>query len=373
MLLDTVRCWVGQVLDGLVDAKKQETLANVAAGIVEAQSLVIGDIGRGIPGEAYDKHKVKRVDRFLSNVWVDVTSISLGLLRGFDFVPGQRVLLTLDWTHLEKFEMMTTSVVTGAGRALPFHWTVIDQKKTRLAVGQKRHLEDLKALLPDGVEFVLLFDAGFDDVDFVRFVRDLEVKFVIRSSPQVCVRRKGHDEWMNLRRYTWPRGELYDWDDVEYTKEHQYRVRFVAIHDHAQEDPWLLLTNLQDHGRTVVRCYGRRFETEEVYKDYKDLRAAFKLKGTRIKDADRLRRLVAVMSVAYLLLVCAGLYGEDLGLHRQMQTNTVKHKRVLALWRVGRNLIRKGRISHQDLLSRLWSLLQTLGISFGGQVCPASG
>lgn len=373
MLLDTVRGWVGQVLDGLMDAKKQETLANVVAGAVESQSLVIGDIGRGIPGNSFDKHKIKRVDRFLSNAWIDVTSISLGLVRGFEFAPGQRVLLALDWTHLGKFEGMSTSVVTGEGRALPFHWTVIDQKKTRLALGQKRHVEDLLALLPDGVEFILLFDAGFDDVDFLRHLQELGLKFVVRSSPQVCVRRTGEDRWTHLRRHDWGRGVLHDWGDVEFTKDHKLLIRFVAIHDHGQEDPWLLLTNLQDHGRTVVRCYGRRFETEEAYKDYKDLRSAFKLKGTRIKDADRLKRLVVTMSVAYLLLVCAGLYGEDLGLHRQMQTNTVKHKRVLALWRVGRNLVRRGRVGCQELLRRLRSRLQTLGVTFGGEACPAYG
>jgi hypothetical protein len=356
----------------MLDAKKLETLACVASGIIESRSLVLGDIGRAVPSGAYDKHKIKRVDRFLSNTGFDVDAVSRGLLRSLAFVPHQRVLLALDWTKLGKLWMMTASVVLGS-RSLPFHWTIVNQKRVRLAVAQKWHVEGLLDLLPSGVEYVLLFDAGYDDVDFVKFLMAAEIKFVVRCSSTPSIRPEGRDEWIKLAACSFERGRLYDWRDVEFTIEHELLIRFVAIHDHKQKGPWRLLTNLQDDAQRIVTYYGRRFETEETYKDFKDVRSGFQLKGTRVLDPRRLIRLVAAMTVAYYLMVCAGLYGEDLGLHRQMQTNTVKHKRVLALWRVGRNLIRQGRVSRQHLLGRLWLLIDSLSISFGGLQCQASG
>lgn len=372
MLLDTVRCWIDQVLAGLLDAKKLNTLTCVAAGIIESQSLVIAEIGEAIPSGAFDKHRVKQVDRFLSNTWFDARAVSLGLLRGFAFVPHQRVLVALDWTTCGRLEMMTAAVATGS-RALPFHWTVINKKRVRMAVAQKQHIEELLLMLPVGVEVVLLFDAGFDDADFVRFLLASGIKFVVRTSPQVCVRAQAQEEWTKLSEFVWERGRLYDWGLVDFTKEHEVPIRLVALHDHGQKKPWLLLTNLQDDARRVVDCYSRRFETEETYKDIKDVRSGFQLKGTRVRSPQRLTRLVAAMTVAYYLLVCAGLYGEDLGLHRHMQTNTEKRKRVLALWRVGLRLIRRGKVRRQHLLGRLWTLLEAMSIKFGGQQCQASG
>ncbi len=372
MLLDTVRCWVDEVLVEKLDAKKRHTLASVAAGIIESRSVVLGEIGRGIPSEAYDKHKIKQVDRFLGNAWFDVKSVSEGLMQAFGFVKHQRVLLTHDWTTLGRFEEMTASVVAG-GRALPFHWTTVNKKRGRLAAAQRWHVDELMTLLPPDVEFISLFDAGFDDVSFVEHLLAREVRFVVRSSPQVCIRPKGQDEWIHLRQFPMERGKVYDFGEVEFTKEHRLPLRFIAVHDHGQKRPWLLLTNLQGDAQQIVTYYGRRFETEETYKDRKDVRAGMQLKGTRVTDPLRLTRLAAAQSVAYLLMVCAGIYGEDLGLHRQMQTNTVRHKRVLALWRVGRSLIRKGKVRRQHLLGRLSSLLDTLSISFGGRPCPASG
>lgn len=370
-MLGTVRPWVDTLLEGRIDAKKRNTLAHIVSGIIEGKTVVPAEIGKHVVSAASDKDRIKQVDRFLGNTGFDVRAVSEGLLACFDFAPRQRVGLALDWTKLGPFWMMTTSVVTGS-RALPFHWTIIHPKKLRMLVVQKWHIEELKAMLPPDVEFILLFDAGYDDVDFLRCLIDSNVKFIVRSSSTVCIREKGK-KWVNLSKTKLERGRLYDWGTVDFTKDHELEIRVIGFHDHGMADPWLLVTNLQDTGEWVVKLYGRRFETEETYKDFKDVRSGLQLKGTRVTDPHRLARLVAAQAVAYYLMVLCGLYGEELNLHRKMQANTIKHRRVVALWRVGRNLIRNGKVQFHGLLSRLKSLLEALGVSLGGRFCHRYG
>lgn len=370
-MLETVRSWVDHLLVNVLDARKRKTISFVVSGIVESRSVIPAVIGREMPGETADKHKIKRVDRFVGNTAVDVRGISQALLRNYDFQPGQRVLLSLDWTTIGKYEALTTSVVTG-GRAVPFHWTVIDKKKTRMAVAERWHVEELKSMLPENVHFVCLFDAGFDGVEFINLLQERDLQFVVRCSTHVCIKPDGED-WIKMLGHEFERGRTYDWGIVDFTKEHCHRVRVVGVHDPGQKAPWLLLTSLQDGARDVITYYGRRFETEETYKDFKDIRHGLHLKGKRIKSADRLSRLIAVEVIAYWLMVMAGLYGESLGLHQKMQANTIKNRRVLALWRVGRKLLRDGLIQGQHLLGHLWSLLDILSVKFGGAKCRLSG
>lgn len=370
-MLEAVRSWVDHLLVGILDARRRETVSCIVAGIVHSRSVIPATIGREMPGDTADKHKIKRVDRFLGNCAVEAREISRALLRNYNFQPGQRVLLSLDWTAVGNFEMLTTSVVLG-GRAVPFHWTVIDKKKTRMAVAERWHVDELKAMLPEGIQFICLFDAGFDAVEFIRHLEKLGLHFVVRSSTEVCIRPQGKN-WIRMRDFTWSRGHAHEFGIVEFTKDHCHRVRVVGVHDLGQQQPWLLVTNLQDSPRQVISYYGRRFETEETYKDFKDIRDGLQLKGKRIKSADRLSRLIAAEVIAYWLMVMAGLYGEELGLHLKMQANTIKHRRVLALWRVGRKLLRDGLIQSQHLLHYLWATLGALSAKFGGAKCQLSG
>lgn len=367
-MLEGVRNFVDQLLVGVVDAHKRKSIAFAVAGIIESRSVVCAEIGREAPGDVDDKHKIKRVDRLIGNDRLDVLAICKALLRAFNFSVGQHVLLTLDWTTVGRFEVMTTSVVSG-GRAIPFHWTVIHPKKTRKLLAQQCHVEELQELLPDDVNFVLLFDAGYDDVDFVRKVMvDLGLRAIIRSSTMVCI-KPTNEAWLNLLSFRFERGKFYDWGTVLFTKEHELPIRCVAIHDHQQQDPWILVTNTTYQAHEAVAFYGRRFETEETYKDYKDLRAGLQLKGSRIKCKDRLKRLIAVQTIAYWLMTLAGMYGESQQMHRRMQANTVRDKRVIAVWRVGRKLIRKGVALPRLLLKLLWGQLSRLAESTGGRLC----
>jgi len=343
------------------------------AGIVEGRSATPAEIGRHIPTEAFEKHKIKQVDRFLGNESFDPMGVSRGLISLLNLDPLVTYEVAIDWTKTGRFETLTSSIVMG-GRSLPFQWTCIDKDVTRMALTERQHVKRLKQLLPENVRCVLLFDAGFDDKSFIKFLdTDVKMNFVVRSSPQVCVRRINKSKHVHLMKCRWKRGRVYDWGEVDFAKTAPTRIRLVVIHDHGMADPWILLTNLNAPAETIVKLYSRRFETEETYKDLKDIRSGLQLKDTRVNSIEHLERLLAACAAAYFIMILAGLYGEDQGLHHRLQANSVKTRRVIAVWRVGRALLRKGLIAGQDLLTRLWRILAKISMQLGGQsICPAS-
>jgi len=52
----------------------------LVTGLVQGGRAGVAAIGRCLPGAAFVKHKIKRVDRFLGNERVDLAAVSVALL-----------------------------------------------------------------------------------------------------------------------------------------------------------------------------------------------------------------------------------------------------------------------------------------------------
>ncbi|MBC7337806.1 MAG: hypothetical protein H5U01_16260, partial [Clostridia bacterium] len=116
--------------------------------------------------------------------------------------------------------------------------------------------------------------------------------------------------------------------------------RVVAHFAPGQSEPWLLATNVwQASPLVVVRWYGRRMEVEEFFKDIKNERAGFRLRGLALKSEARYGRLLLLVAYAYYLLTVLGEWAEKRQLHRRLMANTAS-KRTLGLWRVGYYIFR---------------------------------
>jgi hypothetical protein len=112
-------------------------------------------------------------------------------------------------------------------------------------------------------------------------------------------------------------------------------VRVVACFDVKQKEPWLLATNLKDETFSrIIAWYGSRMEVDEFFRDLKNERNGFKLRGLALSSPGRYNRLLLLMAYAYFLLTLIGLWAEREGLHRRLMANTEK-KRTLAPFRVG--------------------------------------
>jgi hypothetical protein len=362
---DVLQHCIFALLGGDLLASQVATFLFCVAGCLNGRCVSLNGIGRAAPGPALDKHKMKRVFRFVCNPRIDPLVISRAIVR--ILCGGQeRLIIATDWTELGRISILTSGIVA-FGRAIPFYFTVINKDEERQKVAERAHMRVVADLLT-GVNAIHTFDRGFDDGPFLQFLLDLPILFVCRVAGDLGFRKVGTSKWQKTGKVD-RRGRAYDYGVVEFIQEHCVKLRLVAIHDFDQADPWFLVTNLWDAPRKeIIRIYGFRFRVEEYFRDLKDLRGGFQLRDRKATEPARLARLLAVAAIAYLLVTAAGFFAEQDKMHRSLQVNSRK-RRELALWRVGLIFLQRMQIAADQLIQAVHDMPKWIGEYTRARLC----
>ena len=109
----------------------------------------------------------------------------------------------------------------------------------------------------------------------------------------------------------------------------------VMTHAPDMKDAWYLACSKEDmSARVAIAHYGKRFSTEENFRDTKDIKYGMGLSHTHIKREDRRDRLLLISALSVMLLTVLGAADEEVGIDRYFKVNTVK-RRVHSLFRQG--------------------------------------
>lgn len=109
----------------------------------------------------------------------------------------------------------------------------------------------------------------------------------------------------------------------------------VMTHAPDMKDAWFLACSRRDmSARVAIAHYGKRFSTEENFRDTKDIKYGMGLSHTHIKREDRRDRLLLISALSVMLLTLLGAAGEEVGIDKYFKVNTVK-RRVHSLFRQG--------------------------------------
>ena len=111
-----VRSFLGSILSEDTHAKRVDSLANAALGVMTGASLAVAMIGKSLAQARglLTKHAVKQVDRLLSNprieAW-DVFATWVPEMVG----PRKDIVVAMDWTDFDADRHLALKLVT-AGR-----------------------------------------------------------------------------------------------------------------------------------------------------------------------------------------------------------------------------------------------------------------
>jgi hypothetical protein len=311
------------------DKRRAACFSRLVAGAMLAGRLGVAAIGRWLPSDTTDKHRIKAVDRFLGNGKVDLDTLWVSLLA-IATSGVRRLYVLLDWTDLDGRHEVLQAAVCYGGRAVPVAWATA--RKGHYLRSRNRMESTLcttiKALLPVGVELVIVADRGFARASLFRALRRAGIHFIIRIRREVHLLDDSGRGPVAKRRVR--RGQTRDFPAARYGEDARVRLRCVVTLGRSDgkkqpQSPWYLATSLmpwQLPAIDVVAGYKRRMRIEHNFRDHKSYRFGLQLRGVTLSSADRYDRLLAIAAVALLLLMCLGATVEDHGLHRQFKANT---------------------------------------------------
>jgi len=345
----------------VVHAVRLTTVVKVVEGIVRGGALRPAMIGRSLKGRALPKHGIKRVDRLLGNWRMKGDRVFLFLavahrvLRGVD-----RPVILVDWTQVGGDHVALVAAVPIGGRALPIYAEVHPLKKLGNAAVERRFLVALKGIVPPESRSIIVSDAGFKG-PFFRTVLDCGWDFLGRV--------RGTTKAISATGETISKEQFYarastipvELGAFELFVKQRIPSRLVLVRKRRKPgpkrippackeerelrqsalDPWLLATSLTDGDAAhIVRQYSKRMQIEETFRDAKNHRFGWSLGTVRLSTPERAAILLAIASIAFLVVTLIGMTAERAGHHRGYQANT-RSQRVLSFLFLASAILRR--------------------------------
>jgi hypothetical protein len=331
--------FLSRIFAGNLHAKRIESLANGALGVMTSASLAVSIIGHSLAQARglVDKHAIKQVDRLLSNRGVVVWEMFAAWVREV-VGPRKQIVVAMDWTDFDADDQTTLALnlVTRHGRATPLIWLTVskDELKDRRNDWEDLCLSRLAEVLPEGVAVTILADRGFGDIKLFAFLDQLGFAYVIRFRGNIHVtaadgETRAAAEWVGVG------GRARKLRDAEVTAGRHKVGAVVCVHAKNMKEPWCLAaSDGEASAREVMNHYAKRWTIEPNFRDTKDLRFGMGMSALRIADPQRRDRLFLLNAFAIVLLTLLGAAGESLGMDRQLKSNTSK-RRTHSLFRQG--------------------------------------
>jgi hypothetical protein len=245
------------------------------------------------------------VERFLKNPLVK-TSIVMSAY-GKDLLAKLAVhqhtpVLMIDQSKVnDALEVLMVSVRLRK-RAVPLLWVA---KETKGGIGfseQKDLLDIVHEWLPEGCRPMLAGDRFYGTTDLVQWCQNHQWRYRLRLKGNLCVyQNQGEDKTLEQLK---AQGER----NLERARFRSGMITHVGIlHEPGHKEPWFIaMDSLPNEYKT--RDYGMRWGIENMFSDFKS--RGFSLMQTHIRFADRLERLILILSIALHWAVSTGLAHE---------------------------------------------------------------
>lgn len=300
--------------DVLTKPKRRNLILTLIA-IAKTEKLRINQISRNLPvAVGHIKSRQTRFMRFLKTHFPlqDVISVwtKLVLMKAYKH-PANRMAVLVDEVDLLEGYKALVAAIPFRKRAIPISFKVFTNQQIRdMVYMSKNHIihkfmhetyEMLQKALSDTMidrEPVFIFDRGFADVKFMKYLESSGIQFVIRVCKNAGVEISG--EVRRLKDWKEKRGHL---GNVLYHKREQVKLHlFCGETEGDSDDERLYIVSNQEIGLCVY--YGLRMDIEECFRDIKTL---FGFKHLRLKclGQERVERLLlfVIMGMGMLFLL----------------------------------------------------------------------
>jgi hypothetical protein len=269
-------------------------------------------------------------------------------------------VILVDWTQVCGRHVALVAAVPIGGRALTIYAEVHPLKRLGNAAVERRFLVALKAIIPSECRSIIVSDAGFKG-PFFRAVLDCGWDFLGRVRGTTKAISATGETISKEQFYALASTTPLDLGTFRLFVKQRIPCRLVLVRKRRRPgpkrlppackeerelrqsalDPWLLATSLSDGEATdLVRQYAKRMQIEETFRDAKNHRFGWSLGAVQLSTPQRAAVLLALASVAFLVVTLIGMTAERAGHHRRYQANT-RIQRVLSFLVLASAILRR--------------------------------
>lgn len=350
--------------------KRLITLILFVVTVLKSKKLSLSELGRAIDLPIKERSGIRRADRFLGNrkLYQEREIIHEVIIKR---IIGSRICpdIIVDWSSVPNTTNHTLrAAVVAEGRALTLYEEVHREKKLGNKKVQNKFLQTLKKLLPAECKPIIITDAGFHN-DWFKEVTRLGWDFIGRIRGKKYFRKIDEETWkLCSGLYSQARSTPKCLGEIELCRSNAMKMRLVLFkgkkkkrkhlnkagkksrdktsldYSRAAKEPWLLATSLDKSyflSKRVVKKYSFRMQIEEGFRDLKSTRYGFGFENAYSNKPARIEILLLIAMLAAFIAWITGFVAEKNGLHFQFQSNTVKNRRVLSLFFLGCQVIRR--------------------------------
>lgn len=371
-----VKGFLHKMLSSVMHKKRLGTLALLVITTLNSKRLSVSELGREMKLPIQERSGIRRVDRFLGNKKLHEEREVICKMLAKDAIGNNlRPDILIDWTVVPNTTHHALRASLAAkGRAITLYEEVHPEKKLGNKKVQNKFLEKLKSLLPDKCCPLIITDGGFHN-DWFKKILSLDWDYIgrIRAGSGKKYLQEGSEVLKNgwktcaslMNKATSVPKYL---GKVKLCKHHPI-ITFLYIfkgkrkkrkeltqsgekrcgsnslyYQKTSREPWLLATSLCKGyaiPERVVKKYSSRMQIEEGFRDLKSSRYGFGFENAFSKKIARIEILLLIAMLASYIAWLTGWVAEKNGLHYQFQSNTIKKRRVLSLFFLGCQVIKR--------------------------------
>jgi len=377
-----------------IHATRFTTCLAAVQALTEGAKASVTSLGRGLPGLAYDKHKIKRIDRLLSNDFLYrerhpiYSALTHQLLSGLP-----EPVIAIDWSPLcadQSWQLLRAAVPVG-GRSLTLYEEVHPRSKLGNRKVQHRFLMQLATMIPEGSHPIVVADSGFKTPFYTYIENTLGWHWIgrIRGQDFLSWQAKGN-QWFSAKSlYRKATRTAKHFGQVRWTQRNPFAAFVVLIrqpgknrksltlagkvrrskqhktHAARENEPWLLVASLslvQRSSKQVVKIYRTRMQIEEGFRDCKASNFGLGLSSNRRVNQNRRSILCLLAALAIFVLWCIGMAGRTTLKAKQLRVNSSSKREPYSVIFLARLLIaqqkfRPPRTAIDEALNHLQSYM----------------
>lgn len=343
---------------------RQKAVIACVKSLLNGSAATVTSIGRGINTRAFEKHRIKRADRLLSNPnLLNEVPLIYATIGQLFCGNTSRPVISIDWSDLDdrKKHFLLRAAISLKGRSITLYQEVHCSKTKEKPATHKAFLKTLHAILPSRCRPIIVTDAGYKSPWF-REVLALEWDIVGRiRKPHFYSINKGNTWQCISHLYAQATGRPKRFDNSQIVRSNPFTCTLILfkqkskgrhatnpdgtrkaskhskVHAQGAKDPWLLATSLASHrhlSKRVVAIYQQRMQIEEGFRDMKCTRFGLGYEQNKSVKKQRLTLLILLTTLASLVAILLGMVLVVSNKHRRFQANT-EAKSVLSFHYLG--------------------------------------